>query len=258
MREDIEWLDWGHLQHTSRSLPCEIECQGHLATRWWGHVVPIGVYGICYRQLTWCWHDPGQWADHLGWFSLGRDVAKHRGATHYLQLLCQPWHEVRLFPYCWCFRQLCHCICFIAPWGMDTVYHNLLWVSISYSSTVDCINEQLITWECFLSVHLYCVSFLPLSKVLMMGGLLSSIILSGLLAGSTRTVALCMPVTFYRTVPEDSVLCRAVGMARGCEQVQLGHCEADFCGLFFWAGWPWQRACIALPAHIAAAPDSMV
>ena len=27
----------GGLQHTSRSLPCEVECQGHLATKWWGH-----------------------------------------------------------------------------------------------------------------------------------------------------------------------------------------------------------------------------
>ena len=43
----------------------------------------------------------------------------------------------------------------------------------------------------------------------------------------------------------------------GCKWVQLGHCEGHFCGLFFWGWWPWQRGWMALPAHIAAAPDSM-
>ena len=113
------------------------------------------------------------------------------------------------------YRQLCCCICFIAPWGTDIIYHNLLWVSISYSSTIDCIDEQLIAWGCFLSVNLYHVSFLPFSMAMMTEGLLSSIGLSGLLAGSTRTVPLGMPVTLFRTALADGILHKAVVIARG-------------------------------------------
>ena len=116
---------------------------------------------------------------------------------------------------------------------MDIIYHNLLWVSISYSSTINCIDKELIAWGHFPSVNLYCVSFLSLSTASMMGGLLSSIRLSELLVGSTRTAALCMPVTFFRTALADGILCREVVMARGCEGVQLGYCEADFLWLVF-------------------------
>ena len=49
-------------------------------------------------------------------------------------------------------RQLNYCICFITPWGMDIIYHNLLWVSISCGSTTDCINEQFIICGCFLCI----------------------------------------------------------------------------------------------------------
>ena len=101
MIEDLGWQDQGCLQHTSKSLPCKVTCQGHLAAKWWGHGVHhIGVYGIHCMQLTWCWHDPGQ----LGWSSFGRDVRIHGGATCYLQLWCWPWHGVGLFPYCWCLQ----------------------------------------------------------------------------------------------------------------------------------------------------------
>ena len=134
-------------------------------------------------------------------------------------------------------RQLYHCICFTALWDTDIIYHNLFWMSIFYSSTINCIDEQLITWGCFLSVNLFHINFLPLSTALTMGGLLSSMRLSGLLACSTRTLALCMPVTFLRTALADIISCRAVVMARGYKWVQLGHCEAVFCGLYFW-GWP--------------------
>ena len=110
--EDLGWQYWGCLQHTSRSLPCEVKCQGHPATKWWGHgVCNIGVYGICCMQLAWCWHDPDQWAGQLGWSGLGRDVWTHRGATHYLQSQCWPWCGVRLFPYFWCLQA-------VVPWYM--------------------------------------------------------------------------------------------------------------------------------------------
>ena len=156
-------------------------------------------------------------------------------------------------------RQLYHCMCFITPWDMDIVYHNLLWVTISYSFTIDCINEQLITWRSFLSVNLYHFSFLSLSTASTMGSLLSSIRLSGLLASSTRPVALCMPVNFFWEQPlQIAFHAGQLSWPGGCEQVQLGHCEVDFCGLFFWGWWPWWRVWMALPAHIASAPDSMV
>ena len=103
--EDLGWQDQWCLQHTSRSLPCGVEHQWHLAAKWWGHrVLHKGVYGIYCMQLAWCSHDPGQWAGQLGWSCLGRDVGIHRGAIHYLRLLCWPWCKVRPFPYCWCLQ----------------------------------------------------------------------------------------------------------------------------------------------------------
>ena len=112
-------------------------------------------------------------------------------------------------------RQFYHCVCFVALWGKDIIYHYLFWVGVSYGPTVNCINKQLITCGCFLSANLYYVGFPPLSTVSMMGGLLSSIGLSRLLACSTRAVALCMPVTFFGTAFADGVPCWAVVMARG-------------------------------------------
>ena len=121
--------------HTSKSVPCSSQAPGSP-----GHQV-MGPWSAPYRDI---WDplyavslvltcNPGQWAGHLGWSGLGRDVWIHRGATHYLQLQCQPWHAK------WgCFlaagtcRQLYHCIGFTALWGMDVVYHYLLWVSNSY------------------------------------------------------------------------------------------------------------------------------
>ena len=119
-------------------------------------------------------------------------------------------------------RQLYHCICFIALQCMDIVYHNLLWVSISYSSTIDHIHKQFIAWGSFLSVNLYHIIFLPLSTVSMTGGLLCSVGLGVLLAGSTRAVALCMPLTFLRTALADGILHRVVVMARGVWMGAIG------------------------------------
>ena len=108
MMEGLGWQDQVCLQCTNMNWSCEVECQCHLAARQWGHgVCHIGVYGICYRQWAWCWHDPGQ----LGWSSPGGDVETHRGATHDLQLWCWPWHGVRLFLYCWCLQA-------VLPWCM--------------------------------------------------------------------------------------------------------------------------------------------
>ena len=49
-------------------------------------------------------------------------------------------------------RQLYCGICFIAPWGIDIIYHDLFWVYVSYGSAVDHINEQFIICGCSLSV----------------------------------------------------------------------------------------------------------
>ena len=35
---------------------------------------------------------------------------------------------------------------------MDLIYHYLFWMSISYGSTVECIDEKFVVCRCFLSV----------------------------------------------------------------------------------------------------------
>ena len=90
---------------------------------------------------------------------------------------------------------------------MNIIYHYLLWVSISYSSTVNCIDDQLIAWGCFLSVKLYHISFLSFSMASMTGGLISSIRLSELVANRSRAAAFFLPVTFLGTALADGVLC---------------------------------------------------
>ena len=206
-------------------------------------------------QLAWYWHDPGQWAGQLGWSSLGRDVGKH-GGQHITSSssvdLDMKWGCSLTAGAC---RQLYHCLCFITPWGTDNIYHSLLWVSISYGSTIDHINEQLITWGSFLSVNLYHISFLLLSTASLAVGLLRSIGLNGLLASSSRIAALCMPVTFLEQTLQIAFCVGQLSWPGGCEWVQLGHYEANCCGLFLWDWQPWQRVWMALPAHTAAAPD---
>ena len=56
---------------------------------------------------------------------------------------------MRLSPYCW---HLHHCVCLIALWGTDIVYHDLFWVDVSCDSIVDYIIEQFIVGGCSLSV----------------------------------------------------------------------------------------------------------
>ena len=95
-------------------------------------------------------------------------------------------------------------------------------MSISYSSTIDHINEQLITWVCFLSVNLYHISFLSLCLASTTGGLLSSIGLSGLLAGSIRTVAPFMPVTSFRRAVKVQLLLCVTYQGGGCSGISHG------------------------------------
>ena len=112
-------------------------------------------------------------------------------------------------------RQFYCGVCFIAWWGTDVIYHYLIGMCVSCSSTVDCIGKQLITWGCFLCVDLYYVSSLPPFMALVMGGLLSSIRFSSIFTHSTRAVALHMPVASFGTSIVDGILCRGVVTARG-------------------------------------------
>ena len=118
----LGWQDKGCFQCTSKSLPCRVECQGSLANKWWGHDVHhIGVNGICYRQLTWCLHDPGQWAGQ--WAGSWADpvwveMFEHTEGQHITSSssinLDTEWGCSLTAGTC---RQFYHCVCFIAPWA---------------------------------------------------------------------------------------------------------------------------------------------
>ena len=149
------------------------------------------------------------WADPV-WV----EMSKHTEGQHYLQLQCQPWPEWGCSFTADVCRQFYHGVCFIAPWGTDIVHHYLFRMGVSCSSTVDCIGKQLVTQGCFLSADLYYVSSLPLFLASVMGGLHSSIRLSGMFAHSTGAAALCMPVASYGTAIASGVPCRTVVMAR--------------------------------------------
>ena len=139
-------------------------------------------------------------------------------------------------------RQFHHGACFVAPWGVDVIYHYLFRMGVSCTSTVDCISEQLITWGCFLSADLYYVTSLPLLPALMMGDLHSSIRFGGMFACQWPLLEEPLQVAF---------LAGQLSWLGECEWVQLAHCGVLFCGLLFWGWQPWQRAWMALPAHIA-------
>ena len=213
--EDLGWQDQGCLWHTSRNLPCEDENQGHLAAKGWGHrVCHIGVYGICCMQLTWCWHDPGQWAGQLGWFSLGRDIWTHGGqhiTSSFDVDLDMEWGCSLTTGTC---RQLYYCIClhYTVGHGHHLPQSLLGEYLLQFYNQLhqQTAHHMGVFPQCWPVPH----QLLSLSMSLMTGDLLSSIWHSGLLAGRTRTVALCMPVTYFWTAFADGILCRAVVMVR--------------------------------------------
>ena len=245
--EDLRWQDHGYLQHTSKSSPCKVECQGQLATKWWGQGVHhIEVYGIHCMQLVWCWHDPGQ----LGWSSLGRDVGIHRERQHITSS-----SSVDLDVKLGCSltagtcRQLYHCICFITPWGMDNVYHNLSgWVSPTVSQSTALMNSLSHVGA---SSVLTCTisAFLPFPQCQWQGvfSTPSDLVDCWLAVPELWHFACQWP--FSEQPLQIAFLTGQLSWPGGCEWVQLGHCEVDFCGLFFWGWQPWQRAWMALPGH---------
>ena len=214
--EGLGWQDLVCLQCTNINWSCRVKCQGCLAARWWAQGVHhIGVYGICYRWWAWCWCDPGQWAGQLGWSSPGGDVETCRGATHYLQLWCQPWHRVRLFLYCWCLQA-------VLPWCMlhCTVGHGCC---LSLSLQDGCLLQfrSWLYWQtahhmgvfpwCWLVLCWLSSPFHGASD----GGPHNSIRLSGKFSHSARAVALHVPVVSFGTAIADGIPCGAVVMARG-------------------------------------------
>ena len=231
--EGLGWQDWVCLQCTNVNWSCKAKCQGCLAARQWGHgVCHIGVYGICYRQWVWCWHDPGQWAGQLGWSSLGGDVETHRGATHYFQLQCQPWHGVRLFFTADACRKFYRGVCFIAPWGMNIIYHYLFRIGVSCSSTV-------------------------LFPALVMGAFTAPSDLVACLPTAPELWHFACQWPLLEQPLQMAFCAGQLSQPGECEWVQLGHCGVHFFGVLFWGWQPWQRAWMALLAHITAAPDSM-
>ena len=149
------------------------------------------------------------------WSGLGGDVKTHRGATHYLQLWCWPWHGVRLFLYCWCLQaalpwcMLCctlghrHCLSLSLQDGCLLHFHSwLYWQTICHMGVFP---------QCYLVL---CQLSFP-SPSIDDGGLHNSVGFSNVFACSARAAALCMPVASLGTAITGGILCRTVVMARG-------------------------------------------
>ena len=66
-------------------------------------------------------------------------------------------------------RQFDDCVCFIALLGTDVVNDHLLWLHVSYCSTVHCSNEQVFVWGAFLCFGFGSLWFSPLFMIFEMG-----------------------------------------------------------------------------------------
>ena len=148
-------------------------------------------------------------------------------------------------------RQFDDCVCFIALLGTDVVNDHLLWVHVSYCSTVHCGNKQVFVWGSFLCLGFGSLCFSPLFMTSETGLVMGCLWTSGV-----RASAFHLPVTLFPTTFACWVLSRAVVSTRGCWWVQLGHGAYDICSLGSCVWWVWCTACNACPTHIAATPDS--
>ena len=83
-------------------------------------------------------------------------------------------------------------VLFIAPLGTDVVNDHLLWMHVSYCSTVCCSNEQVFVWGSFLCFGIGSLWFSPLFVTLELGLTTGCLQTSG-----ARAVAFCSPVTFF-------------------------------------------------------------
>ena len=125
MRGNLGWQDQGCLQCTSMNL-----LGGESSTD------VIQARG------------QARWAD-LVWIEMLKYVEGQNITSSSSVVLDAEWGSSFSAGTC---RQLYSGVCFVAPWGMDITYHYLFRVSVSYSTIVDCINEQFIMCGCSLSV----------------------------------------------------------------------------------------------------------
>ena len=102
-------------------------------------------------------------------------------------------------------RQFDDCVCFIALLGTDVVDDHLLWVHISYYSTVNCSNKQVFVWESFLCFGFGCLWFSPLFTIYETGLMMGCLWASGVTA-----LAFCLPVTLFPTTFACQGMSRAV------------------------------------------------
>ena len=187
------------------------------------------------RQLAWFKWGPGQWAGQLDWFVLDAAVRTDRG------VVCSSRSSVNL-DMDWgstftagTSRQFYDCVCFVAPLGTDVDDH-LLWVHVSYCSTVHCSNKQVFVWGSFLCFGFSSLWFSPLFATVEPGLMTGHLWTSGV-----RAVAFCLPVTLFPTTFACWVSSRAV--------VSTGRVlMAAFRAQCIWHQWLW-IVCLAGVAY---------
>ena len=94
-------------------------------------------------------------------------------------------------------------------WETDVVNDHLLWVHVSYHSTVHCSNEQVLVWEFLLCFGFGSLWLSPLFMIFEMGWMTGCLWASGVAAS-----AFCSPVTLLSTTFACQVMSRAVVSTR--------------------------------------------
>ena len=90
-------------------------------------------------------------------------------------------------------------------WELMFINYHLLWVHVSYRSTVHCINKQVFVWGSFLCFGFGSLQFSPLFMIFEMGLMTGCLQTSGVTA-----FAFCSPVTLFPTTFACRVMDRAV------------------------------------------------
>ena len=101
------------------------------------------------------------------------------------------------------------CVCFTALLGTDVVNDHLLWVHVSYCSTVHCSNEQVLVWGFLLCFGFGSLWLSPLFMIFEMGWTTGCLWTSGVAA-----LAFHLPVTLFPTTFACRVMGRAVVSTR--------------------------------------------
>ena len=239
---------------TSMSESCVVGLQECLVARGWGHRgFHTGESETHCRQLAWFVWGPGQWACHLGWFVLECSCWNRQRASMLPPDLVSilTWTEaVPLFASAW--RQFDDCVCFIALLGTDVVNDHLLWVHVSYCSTVHCSNKQVFVWGLFSVLALAACGSLPFSRFLKQVWWQDA---CGLVVLQLWHFA--HPVTLFPTTFACWVMGRAVvstgRVLTGAVGAQCVGCQ--WLGIMCLVGVAYSLG-TTCPTHIAAIPDS--